>query len=389
MKNIIIIGSRGYEKDYGGWETFVTNLINNYDDKDTKFYVAELNHNKKNRNVEVRNGVTCPQIYVPKQGFVTMFTFVVKAVLYFKKYIKKEKLDNVVMYILGCRVGPLFSIIHRSLNKMGVKIVINPDGLEWKREKWAWWIKQCFKISERTMIKSSDYVVCDSKAIEDYVKDKYKKYNKQTTFIAYGAYLKDIKDIDKKTKVFMDKYDIKKREYYLIVGRFVPENNYELIIKEFIKSNTKKDLVIVSNVEKNKFYEKLKEKTGFEKDKRIKFVGPVYDQEILVRLRKNAKAYIHGHSAGGTNPSLLEALSITDVNILYNAVYNEEVGEDATLYFSKEEGSLCKQIEKIEKFKSKEQSEYGLKAKQRIIDEYTWEIVVKKYKKLFDKLLKK
>ncbi len=389
MKNIIIIGSRGYEKDYGGWETFVTNLINNYDDKDTKFYVAELNHNKKNRNVEVRNGVTCPQIYVPKQGFVTMFTFVVKAVLYFKKYIKKEKLDNVVMYILGCRVGPLFSIIHRSLNKMGVKIVINPDGLEWKREKWAWWIKQCFKISERTMIKSSDYVVCDSKAIEDYVKDKYKKYNKQTTFIAYGAYLKDIKDIDKKTKVFMDKYDIKKREYYLIVGRFVPENNYELIIKEFIKSNTKKDLVIVSNVEKNKFYEKLKEKTGFEKDKRIKFVGPVYDQEILVRLRKNAKAYIHGHSAGGTNPSLLEALSITDVNILYNAVYNEEVGEDATLYFSKGEGSLCKQIEKIEKFKSKEQSEYGLKAKQRIIDEYTWEIVVKKYKKLFDKLLKK
>ena len=389
MKNIIIIGSRGYEKDYGGWETFVTNLINNYDDKDTKFYVAELNHNKKNRNVEVRNGVTCPQIYVPKQGFVTMFTFVVKAVLYFKKYIKKEKLDNVVMYILGCRVGPLFSIIHRSLNKMGVKIVINPDGLEWKREKWAWWIKQCFKISERTMIKSSDYVVCDSKAIEDYVKDKYKKYNKQTTFIAYGAYLKDIKDIDKKTKVFMDKYDIKKREYYLIVGRFVPENNYELLIKEFIKSNTKKDLVIVSNVEKNKFYEKLKEKTGFEKDKRIKFVGPVYDQEILVRLRKNAKAYIHGHSAGGTNPSLLEALSITDVNILYNAVYNEEVGEDATLYFSKEEGSLCKQIEKIEKFKSKEQSEYGLKAKQRIIDEYTWEIVVKKYKKLFDKLLKK
>ena len=293
------------------------------------------------------------------------------------------------MYVLGCRVGPLFSLIHKKLNKMGVKIIINPDGLEWKREKWAWWIKQCFKISERTMIKSSDYVVCDSKAIENYVKNKYKKYNKPTTFIAYGAYLKDIKDIDKKTKVFMDKYDIKKREYYLIVGRFVPENNYELIIREFMKSNTDKDLVIVSNVEKNKFYDKLREKTGFEKDKRIKFVGPVYDQEILVRLRKNAKGYIHGHSAGGTNPSLLEALSITDVNILYNAVYNEEVGEDAAIYFSNEEGSLCKQIEKIEKFKSKEQTEYGKKAKQRIIDEYTWKIVVTKYKKLFDKLLKK
>ena len=386
MKNIIIIGSRGYEKEYGGWETFVTNLINNYNDKDTKFYVPELNHNKKNRNIEVRNGVTCPQIYVPKQGSMTMLTFALKATLYFKKYIKKEKLENVIMYTLGYRVGPLFTLIHKKLTKMGVKIVINPDGIEWKRAKWNILIKEYLKFSEKTMIKASDYVVCDSKNIEKYIKSKY---DKPTTFIAYGAYLKDVKDINKKTKVFMDKHKIIKREYYLIVGRFVPENNYELIIKEYMKSDSKKDLVIVSNVEKNKFYESLKEKTGFDKDKRIKFVGPVYDQDILVRLRKNAKGYIHGHSAGGTNPSLLEALSITDVNILYDAVYNREVAEDAALYFNDEEGSLTKQIEMIEKFKSKEQNEYGEKARNRIKEEYTWEIVIKKYKKLFKKLLQK
>ena len=387
MKNIIIIGARGYEKNYGGWETFVTNLINNYDDNDTKFYVPELNHNKKNRNIEVRNGVTCPQIYVPKQGAMTMFTFAFKATLYFKKYIKKNNLKNVIMYVVGYRVGPLFTFIHKKLNKMGVKIVINPDGIEWKREKWNFLIKQYLKLSERTMINASDYVVCDSKNIESFIKDRYKKKADKTTFIAYGAYLKDIKDIDKKTKEFMDKNNIENRDYYLIVGRFVPENNYELIIREYMKSDTTKSLVIVSNVERNKFYEKLKIRTGFENDKRIKFVGPVYDQEILVRLRKNAKAYIHGHSAGGTNPSLLEALSITDVNLLYDAVYNREVGEDAALYFNDEEGSLCKQINTIEKFKAKEQNEYGKRAKQRIKDEYTWEIVVKKYKKLFNKLL--
>ena len=387
MKNIIIIGSRGYESNYGGWETFVTNLINNYDDKNTRFYVPELTHEKK-ENTEIRNGVTCKQIYVPKQGFVTMFTFVIKAVLYYKKMIKKEKMDNVVMYILGCRVGPLFSLIHNSLNKMGVKIVINPDGLEWKREKWTWWIKQCFKISERTMIKSSDYVVCDSKAIEEYVKEKYKKYNKSTTFIPYGAYLNDIKDINEETKELMDKFEIKPREYYLIVGRFVPENNFELIIREFMNSKVKKDLVIVTNYEKDKFYNKLLETTKFDSDKRIKFVGPIYNQEILRRLRKNARGYIHGHSAGGTNPSLLEALSITDVNILYNAVYNAEVGEDAALYFSDEVGSLVKQLEYVEKLKTKELNEYGEKAKNRIIKDYTWELIVKKYKKLFDKLLK-
>ena len=386
MKNIIIIGARGYEKEYGGWETFVTNLINNYDDKNTKFYVPELNHNKKNSNIEIRNGVTCPQIYVPRQGSMTMMTFAFKATLYFMKYIKKEKLENVVMYTLGYRVGPLFTFIHRKLTKMGVKIVINPDGIEWKRAKWNFLIKEYLKFSEKTMIKASDYVVCDSKNIEKYVKSKY---NKPTTFIAYGAYMKDVKDIDKKTKDFMEKNNIKKRDYYLIVGRFVPENNYELIIKEYMKSTTSKDLVIVSNVEKNKFYEMLKQKTNFDKDSRIKFVGPVYDQDILTRLRKNAKGYIHGHSAGGTNPSLLEALSITDINILYDACYNKEVGEDAAIYFSSEEGSLCDKIEKIEKFKAKEQNEYGEKAKNRIKNEYTWEIIVNKYKKLFNKLLEK
>lgn len=387
-KNIIIIGARGYEKEYGGWETFVTNLINNYNDKNTTFYVPELNHNKKNSGIEIRNGVICPQIYTPRQGFVTMFTFTFKAVLYFKKFIKKEKLENVVMYVVGCKVGPLFTLIHKKLTKMGVKIVINPDGLEWKRDKWAWWIKQCFKISERTMIKASDYVVCDSKNIEKYVQEKYKKYDTPTTFIAYGSYINDVKDIDKKTKVYMEKYGIKLHEYYLIVGRFVPENNYELIIKEFMKTDIKKDLVIVCNVEENKFYKKLLKTTEFNKDKRIKFVGSVYDQDVLRRLRKNASAYIHGHSAGGTNPSLLEALSITDVNILYNACYNEEVGEDSCLYFSNEENSLVNVIDKVEKFKSKDRNYYGEKARKRIEDEYTWDIVVKKYKKFFDKVLK-
>ena len=388
MKNIIIIGARGYESKYGGWETFVTNLVNNYNDKDTKFYIPELNHDRKNKNVEIRNGVICPQIYVPKQGSMTMMTFAFLATLYFKKKIKKEKMENVIIYMLGYRVGPLFTLIRRSLKKMGVVIIHNPDGIEWQRAKWNFLIKQYLKFSERTMINASDYIVCDSKNIEKYIKERYPKKADKTTFIAYGAYLNDIKDIDKKTKAFMDKNKIEKREYYLIVGRFVPENNYELVIREYMKSSTKKDLVIVSNVEQNKFYTKLKEKTGFDNDKRIKFVGPVYDKDILVRLRKNAKGYIHGHSAGGTNPSLLEALSITDVNILYNAPYNMEVGEDACIYFSNEEGSLTKALETIEKFKIKDQNEYGIKAKNRIKEAYTWEIVVNKYKKLFSKLLK-
>ena len=383
MKNIIIIGSRGYKFEYGGWETFVTNLIDNYHDSDTCFYVPELSFdiNKKDR---IENGVKIHPIYVKPQGNATMLTFAIKAVFYYKKYIKENNLDNVIMYILGCRVGPLFTFIHKKLNKMGVKIIINPDGLEWKREKWNYLIKRYFKISERTMVKSSNCVVCDSLAIKDYIDNKY---HVNSTYIAYGAYLKENKKINEKTNEFYKQNNIKPNNYYLFVGRFVPENNIEYIIKEYMKTNIKKDLVIVSNVEKNKFYHDLIDKTNFLNDKRIKFVGGIYDDSILRDIRINATAYIHGHSAGGTNPSLLEALSTTKVNILYDVIYNKEVGEDNVFYFNKDDNSLKNIIEKIEKLSKEDINHYGELCKNRIKNNYTWDIVTLKYKELFKRLL--
>ena len=364
MKNIIIIGSRGYKFEYGGWETFVTNLIDNYNDKDTKFYVPELSF-EKNKQDRIENSVNIHPIYVPPHGNATMLTFAIKAVLYYKKYIKENNLDNVIMYILGCRVGPLFTFIHKNLQKMGVKIIINPDGLEWKRDKWNFLIKQYFKISERTMIKSSNMVVCDSLAIKDYVDNKY---HINSTYIAYGSYLKEYEELKDETIDFYKIYDIKQNNYYLFVGRFVPENNIEYIIKEFMKTDINKDLVIVSNYTKDKFYKKLEKNTNFISDKRIKFVGGLYDDSILRQVRMNAKAYIHGHSAGGTNPSLLEALSTTDINILYDVVYNHEVGLDNVLYFTKDEDSLKNVLEKVEKLTDKEKKKYGELAKKRIKD---------------------
>lgn len=388
-KNIIIIGARGFEYNYGGWETFVTNLVYNYDDETTQFYIPNLTFDaKENYKIYNKKNVISPQIHVKKNGTVTMFIFMIKAVNFFKEYIKKEKLDNVVLYILGCRVGPLFAVWKNDFHKMNVPIIINPDGLEWTRAKWSWWIKQCFKISERTMIKYSDYCVCDSKSIEEYVKNKYQKYQTPTKFIAYGAYLKRVNKINNEAKKIMDEHKIKEKNYYLIVGRFIPENNYETIIKEFMKSKTKKDLVIICNLEENKFYQRLKDETNFTKDKRIKFIGSVYNKDTLLSFRHFAYAYLHGHSAGGTNPSLLEALSQTNLNILFDVSYNKEVGLDSCFYFTKEEDNLKKIINKVDKFSEKEQKEYGKKALARIKDEYTWNIVVDKYKELFNKEVK-
>ena len=384
MKNIFIIGSRGYQANYGGWETFVTNLVDNYNDKKSKFYVTELTHNKNDDNKIIKkNKAQCIEIYSKNLGFVTMFIYAIKALKSVKRIIKNENLENCIIYVLGCRIGPFYKSLIKPLKKRNIKIFLNPDGLEWKREKWAWWIKKCFKISERCMVKNSDYIICDSEAIKDYIDKTYYKYHKTSYFIAYGAYLNN-KTNNKKAEELFKKYNIKEDNYYLLVGRFVPENNYELIIKEFMKTNTKKDLVIISNYNKeDKFYQKLNNQTNFEKDNRIKFIGSVYEKEALIYIRQNAYAYIHGHSAGGTNPSLLEALANTKINILFNAVYNIEVGLNGTLYFSKKENNLKTIIEKVDNFSKEEIEKYAKLAKNRIKEDYTWEKVVTKYKEIF------
>ena len=140
------------------------------------------------------------------------------------------------------------------------------------------------------MVKHADLLICDSKNIEKYIQEDYAKYSPKTTFIAYGADTSKstLEDDDEKLLNWYKEKDVKAKDYYLVVGRFVPENNYETMIREFMKSKTKKDFVLITNVEKNKFYEDLKNKTHFDNDNRIKFVGTVYDQQLLKKIRENA-----------------------------------------------------------------------------------------------------
>lgn len=268
---------------------------------------------------------------------------------------------------------------------MGVKVFVNPDGHEWKRSKWSPAIRTYWKISEKLMVKHADLLVCDSKGIESYIKTDYKKYSPQTTFIAYGADVtsSSLKDNDVKLNEWYKKHDINANEYYLVVGRFVPENNYELMVREFMKSDSKKDFVIISNVEQNQFYQDLLATTNFDKDPRVKFVGTVYDQELLKKVRENAFAYFHGHEVGGTNPSLLEALASTKLNMLLDVVFNKEVGEEGAVYFSKEGGSLANLIHEVERYSQEQINELSSKAKDRIIHEYSWEKIVNDYESLF------
>ena len=154
------------------------------------------------------------------------------------------------------------------------------------------------------------------------------------------------------------------------------------MIREYMRSNSKKDLAIITNVN-NKFYDELEAKLHFITDKRVKFVGTVYDQELLMKIRENAWAYFHGHEVGGTNPSLLEALGSTDLNLLLSVGFNKEVALDAAIYWTKENGSLSTLINKIDKIGAEKRGEYGRKAKQRIKDAYNWQYICDRYAEEF------
>jgi rhamnosyltransferase len=381
MQNVFIVGAKNLG-NYGGYETFVDKLTEYHkENKEIKYHVAIKD---KEYGEFEKNDARCFKIKVPNIGPAQAIYYDVKALSECCKYIKEHNIDNPIVYILACRIGPFAKHFRKKIHKLGGRLYINPDGHEWMRAKWSAPVRKYWKISEKMMVKQADLLICDSKNIEKYIKETYSQYNPETTFIAYGADIKKsiLADDDKKVTDWFKEKEVKPKEYYLVVGRFVPENNYETMIREFMKSGTTKDFVIITNVEHNKFYEELKVSTGFEQDKRIKFVGTVYDQELLKKIREQAYAYFHGHEVGGTNPSLLEALASTDLNLLLDVGFNREVAEDGALYWNKGDGNLAGLIDQCEYISETERQDISLKAKKRIEEEYSWKYICDKYFKV-------
>lgn len=382
MRHVFIIGSKGIPAKYGGFETFVENLTEQQKNKEIKYHVSCLAQDNKEFE---HNGARCFNINVPNIGPGKAVYYDIAAFKECIKYIKDKKIENAIVYVLACRIGPFIGTYKKKLKRLGGTLFVNPDGHEWKRGKWSAAIRWYWKVSEQLMVKYADLLVCDSKNIEKYIQEDYKQYNPKTTFIAYGADVEKSKlsDNDLKLINWYKEKNIKVKEYYLVVGRFVPENNYETMITGFMKSNTKKDFVLITNVEQNKFYEQLRKKTGFDKDSRIKFVGTVYNQELLKKIRENAYGYLHGHEVGGTNPSLLEALASTDLNLLLGVGFNREVAEDGAIYFNKCDTSLSSIIQEADNYTLSYIEELGLNAKKRIKNKYSWSYIVNKYENLF------
>ena len=383
-QHVFIIGSKGIPAQYGGFETFVEKLVEYQTDRDILLHVARLADDEERYEY---NGAIGFDVKIPNIGPAKAIYYDVAALARCVKYCRQMHPGKPpVFYILACRIGPFIGYFKKKIRKLGGVLLVNPDGHEWKRSKWSRPVRKYWKISEKLMVRSADLLVCDSKKIEEYIQKEYGKYSPRTTYLSYGCDVapSNLSDDSEQFLTWLKEKGLSASEYYLVVGRFVPENNVETIVREFMQSKTTKKLALITT-ENEKFYRELDERLGFSKDKRICFAGSVYDQELLKKIREKAFAYLHGHSVGGTNPSLLEALGYTKLNLLLDVGFNREVGEDAALYWTCEQGSLSGLIETADRMSAEEIDAYGFLAKKRIEDAYRWESIVNQYEDLFKK----
>lgn len=380
MQDVFIIGSRGLPAKYGGFETFVEELISHQSAKNIRYHVACLSDTKHKLHFDYK-GADCFYLNPPKLGPARVIAYDMVAIAYALSYCDQHQIKKPIFYVLGNTIGAFIAPFVKQIHDRGGRFLINPDGLEWKRSKWSRPVQAYLKFAEKQMTKYADLVISDNSGIDRYLKQVY-PWSK-TRFIAYGTETtpSSLTATDSKVEAYFQTFGIKEKEYYLILGRFVPENNYQTAIKEFMASSTKRDLVIICNHEGNPYFKQLLAETGCDKDPRVKFVGTLYDKELLIYIREEAFAYIHGHEVGGTNPGLLEALAHTNLNLVLGVDFNQSVARSAAFYWTKEKGQLAELINQVDT--GLDDIALGRKAKAIIQEHYTWEKIVGEYEALF------
>jgi glycosyltransferase involved in cell wall biosynthesis len=264
--------------------------------------------------------------------------------------------------VLGVSGGILVPFIRIFTNK---KIIVNIDGLEWRREKWGKWTKKFLKFSERMAVRYSHIDITDNMGIKRYTSINYKTLSQ---LIAYGGDHVERKELTDET---LQNYPFLTSQYAFKVARIEPENNIHLILKSFVNQPFK--LVIVGNWKHSQYGINLKKQ--YQEISNIHLLDAIYDQNILDQLRSNCSIYIHGHSAGGTNPSLVEAMHLEIPILCYDVIYNKETTQYQGHYF-KDENDLIKILSTTSEMEWKKNAR---NMKKIALREYTWKVIAQKY----------
>lgn len=306
-----IIGTRGIPNRYGGFEQFAEFIAPMLVQKGHE--VTVYNSSLHPQQISEWKGV---RIITKKDsenriGTAAQFLYDLRCIL----NCRKQNYDIILQ--LGYTSSSIWSFLYPAKSK----IITNMDGLEWKRSKYSPAVKRFLKLAEKWAVKQSDVLIADSIGIQQYISNTYKK---DSVFIAYGAEL--FKAVE--SKPVLD-FGLQPFEYNLLIARMEPENNIEIIIEGNINSNTSQPLLIVGNTS-NKFGEYLKKKYN---SSSLIFFEAVYDLNFLNHLRFYSNIYFHGHSVGGTNPSLLEAMASGSLIAAHENIFNRSVLGDDAFYF--------------------------------------------------------
>jgi glycosyltransferase involved in cell wall biosynthesis len=359
-KKVAIVGTVGLPANYGGFETLVEYITKElHRDFDITVYCSTKSYTEK---LETYNNCKLHYINMEANGMQSIL-YDIRAIFHALKYADVL----LILGVSGCIILPLIKLFSKK------KIIVNIDGLEWKRQKWNRFAKWFLKLSERFAVKAADAVIGDNKVIQDYIGEKYCK---KAHLIAYGGDHCSNRPLSQKT---LKKYPFLNAQYAFKVCRIEPENNIEMILEAFAQAD-KIPLVLIGNWNNSAFGIQIKSK--YQDFETIYLLDPIYDQDILNEIRSNCFVYIHGHSAGGTNPSLVESMSLGLPILCYDINYNIETTEYSALYF-KSSDDLINLIKSTQKERLKHT---GVKMKDIAEKRYTWSFISNQYGKLFEKV---
>lgn len=309
MKKIAIIGTNGLPGRYGGWDQLLNHLTLSLS-KNYEVIVYTSSHNAV-KGLKEYNGAKLKIIPLKANGFQSIFydsLSMLHAAIYYDTLL--------VLGTSGCIFLPIIKLFRK-------KIILNPDGAEWKRGKWNKFIKWFLKKSEDIGIRFSDEIVADNKIIQEYI---FEEYGINSHLIAYGGDNAKYVSLNEDTKL---KYGIENQNYAFKVCRIEPENNINLILEAFKDLNIK--LILIGNWNFSPYGINLRNQ--YSKYNNLLLLDPIYHQQTLDELRGNCGVYVHGHSVGGTNPSLVEAMNLGLFCVVFDVDYNVETTENKAIYF--------------------------------------------------------
>lgn len=352
MKKISIIGTVGIPACYGGFESLVENITLTDNEKITyTVFCSALAYDNK---LKVHNNSDL--IYIPlKANGIQSIPYDVLSLM--KCWFIKQDVV-LILGVSGCLFLPLFRLFSNS------RVITNIDGLEWKRDKWNWLAKAFLKLSERVAVKYSDVIVADNEAISNYI---LQEYGEPSEVIAYGG--------DHAIRMSESGNENENEEYALGLCRIEPENNVHMILDAFSRTNN--NLVFVGNWNSSEFGLKLKKKYSHHDN--LTLIEPIYDLDRLYELRKRCSFYVHGHSAGGTNPSLVEMMHFGVPILAFDCDFNRFSTENRANYFKSSE-------DLINIISGRHICENNARAMKEIaVKRYTWKKIIDSYESLYGK----